>query len=410
MSGQDIIVIGAGVVGMATALTLADHGHRVTVLDAAAEPGRGTSFANGAQLSYAYTDALASPGVRGQLPRLLLGLDPAFRLTPRIDPDFVRWGLAFLRNSSADAFLRNTLAGLELAFESRDALHALTERHALRFEHTRPGKLHLYRTPQSFAAAQALAARKSAAAPVVQRVLSADEAVSVEPMLAAVRGKIVGALHSPDEEAGDPYLFCLAARDALVQAGHRVLVDIPVERIEAGRSPHAIARSGAAWRGDHIILCAGPDSPRLVRSLGVMLPIQPVKGYSTTAPFGSAAPSVSITDVSNRVVFCRLGERMRIAGLAELGNRDRRVDPARLATLIASARDALPQAASYDDIESSWAGLRPMTPDSLPVLRPIAPGVIANTGHGALGWTYAAGSAQRVAKLVQMSDGAVRND
>src|SRR5690606_25016685 len=130
MAGQDILIIGAGVVGMATALTLADRGHRITVIDAGAEPGRGTSFANGAQLSYAYTDALASPSVRRQLPQLLLGLDAAFRMKPHVDPAFIRWGLAFLRNTSAAAFARNTLTGLELAFESRAALHALIERYA----------------------------------------------------------------------------------------------------------------------------------------------------------------------------------------------------------------------------------------------------------------------------------------
>lgn len=404
MSGDDIIVIGAGVVGMATALTLSDHGHRVTVLDAGPEPGRGTSFANGAQLSYAYTDALASPGVRRQLPKLLLGLDPAFRLKPHLDPEFIRWGLAFLRNAGADAFARNTLKGLELAFQSRDALHALVARHELRFGHRTPGKLHLYRTAGSFAAAQELARLKASAAPVVQRALDAGEAVAVEPMLEAVRGRIVGALHTPDEESGDPYLFCLAARDALLRGGHEVVGAAAVDRIDGGTRPCAIVSTGQVRRADRIILCAGAQSPPLARSLGVALPIQPVKGYSITAPAGPAAPSVSITDVANRVVFCRLGERMRIAGLAELGNRDRGVDPARLATLIASARDALPDAADYAAVSSSWAGLRPMTPDSLPIIRAIAPGVIANTGHGALGWTYAAGSAERVAQLIERGD------
>ena len=129
-----------------------------------------------------------------------------------------------------------------------------------------------------------------------------------------------------------------------------------------------------------------------------------MKGYSITAAPGEAAPTVSITDAANRVVFARLGNRMRIAGLADLAQRDAAVDPRRLATLIASARAALPEAATYDAIESSWAGLRPMTPDSLPITRPIAPGVIANTGHGALGWTYAAGSAARVAALIDRED------
>lgn len=149
------------------------------------------------------------------------------------------------------------------------------------------------------------------------------------------------------------------------------------------------------------MIAAGIDAPRFARQLDVRLPVQPMKGYSITAPPGAAAPSTSVTDVANRVVFARLGNRMRIAGLAELGNRDTRVDPKRLGALVESARAALPDAADYDAIESSWAGLRPMTPDSLPITRPIAPGVIANSGHGALGWTYAAGSAERVAQLVE---------
>lgn len=408
MSGRDIIVIGAGVVGMATALTLSDHGHRVTVLDASEGPGRGTSFANGAQLSYAYTDALASPGVRRQLPRLLLGLDAAFRLKPHVDIDFLRWGIAFLRNANADAFVRNTLAGLDLAFASRSALHQMAARHGLQFDHRTPGKLHLFRTTESLDAARALAERKATAAPVVQHVVSAAEALRIEPALAAVGDEIVGALHTPGEETGDPYLFCMAARQALLRAGQEVIGNVTVQRIDTTHAARAITSNGQGWSADHIILCAGTASPRLARTLGVSLPIQPVKGYSITAPPGDAAPRISITDVANRVVFCRLNGAMRIAGLAELGNRSTRIDPARLATLIASARTALPDAAAYDAVTSRWAGLRPMTPDSLPIIRPLAPGVIANTGHGALGWTYAAGSAARVAALLEGMRGSER--
>lgn len=399
--GEEIIVLGAGVVGMATALTLADRGHRVTVVDGARGPGLGTSFANGAQLSFAYTDALASPSVLGQIPRILLGLDPALRFRLHFDPDFVRWTLAFLRNCSAGAFRRNTLAGLALAAQSRRALHGLTERHALDYGHTAPGKIHIYRSAAALAGAQATVALKREAG-VNQTLLDPDAAVALEPMLAPVRHEIAGALYTADEEVGDPHRFCISAHEALIRAGGSSMFDLPVEQIEAGsRQPAIITRCGSRVPADRIILAAGAGAPYLARGLGVRLPVQPMKGYSITAPAGAAAPAASITDVANRVVFARLGNRMRIAGLAELGNRDTTVDPRRLRALIDSARTALPQAADYDHIESSWAGLRPMTPDSLPITRPIAPGVIANTGHGGLGWTYAAGSAERVAQLVE---------
>jgi D-amino-acid dehydrogenase len=398
---QDLLVIGAGVVGMAAALTLAERGHRVTVVDAAEGPGRGTSFANGAQLSYAYTDALASPATLMQIPRLLLALDPAFRLHPSLDPDFLRWGLAFLRNTTAARFRRNTLDGMALAFESHRALHGLAKRHALDFGHAAPGKMIVYRSAKSFAAAERLAALKAAHG-ARQRVFDAGKAIAIEPMLASIGPDIVGALYADSEEVGDPFRFCTAAAAAIVATGRGELITgTGIARIDTGGArPAAVTHMGRRLEADRIILCAGLQSAALARRLGVRLPIVPMKGYSITAPLGVAAPTVSVTDAANRVVFARLGDRMRIAGLAELGRGDTRVDERRLAALIGSARAALPEAADYQAIETSWAGLRPMTPDSLPITRPIAPGVIANTGHGALGWTYAAGSAERVAAIV----------
>lgn len=401
MRDGTVLVIGAGVVGMATALALVERGHMVTLVDAADGPGQGTSFANGAQLSYAYTDALASPWLIAQLPRLIAAADPAFRLRPSLDPDFLRWGLSFLRNATATRFRRNTIAGLTLAIESRLALHALIARHGIAFAHSMPGKLHLYRDPAGFAAAIELARIKMAMG-FEQRPLNAHEAVAVEPMLDAIRHDIVGALHTPDEEAGDPYLFCTGVLTVLKASGRfAACFRSRVSRIDArGERPAVRTDNGGRIDADAIVLCAGADAAKLARTAGARLPIQPMKGYSLTAPLGRSPPCVSITDVSNRVVFARLGDRMRIAGLADLGVRDRTIDPKRFAALLGSARSALPEAADYANIESRWAGLRPMTPDSLPIIRRIAPGVFTNAGHGALGWTYAAGAAERAARLI----------
>jgi len=402
-----VLVIGAGVVGMTTALALIERGRRVTLVDAAEGPGLGTSFANGAQLSYAYADALATPGLIAQMPRLIAAADPAFRLHPSLDPDFLRWGLAFLRNATASRFHRNTVAGLELAIESRLALHALIARHAIAFEYTTPGKLHVYRDAKGLAGAAALVRVKNAMG-FTQHILTRDEAIGVEPALEAIRDEMVGALHTPDEEVGDPYRFCAGALAALKSSGRFAsCFRTRVSRIEArGGKPAILTDNGGRIDADGVVLCAGADAAKLARTAGARLPILPMKGYSLTAPPGRAAPRVSITDVSNRVVFARLGDQMRVAGLADLGARDRTVDPKRFAALVGSARAALPEAAEYDNIESRWAGLRPMTPDSLPVIRRIAPGVFANAGHGALGWTYAAGAAARVARLIdQESNG-----
>lgn len=397
----DVIVLGAGVVGMATALSLIDDGHRVTVIDAAVSPGLGASHANGAQLCYSYTDALGSPSTLRQLPGLLFARNSAFRLHPSIDPDFLRWGLAFVRQCTESRFLTNTVAGLELAIESRQALNRMAVQHNLSFDKDMPGKVHIYRNERSFAAARRIAAVKREHG-VKQSELDADGAVAVEPMLAHVRDRIVGALHTPEEEVGDPYLFCVAACQALLAGGRgSMLLDTDVIRIIAGRQPAVETVSGKRIASDRVVLCAGTGSPMLARTVGAGLPIQPMKGYSITAEPGVAAPNVCVTDVANRIVFAPLGNRMRIAGLAELGNRDRTVNQSRLDLLIATARAALPDAANYDAVDSGWAGLRPMSPNSMPVIKLIAEGVIANTGHGSLGWTYAAGSAARVAKILK---------
>jgi D-amino-acid dehydrogenase len=400
----DALVLGAGVVGMATAYALADQGHAVTILDSADEPGRGTSFANGGQLSYAYTDALGSPALLKRLPALALALDPAFRLHPNFDPDFVRWCLAFLRECDGGRFSANTLAGLTLGLESRLALHALLKRHPIDFNHSVPGKLHIYADPRSFASACKLAAAKSALG-AVQQVLSADQAVKVEPSLASARQALVGAIHSPQEETGDPYLFCLGLLRRLREAFDvRAEMGVKVQRLElSGPLPIVVLEGGRRIEARRLAICTGVDTPKLLNGTGINVPIWPMKGYSITAPAGAQAPQVSITDVSRKLVFCRLGGKVRVAGLAELGNRTPAVAPHRLAALIKAARQSLPGAADYDNIESSWAGLRPMTPSSLPIIRRVRRGVVLNVGHGSLGWTYAMGAAHRSAAILDMA-------
>ena len=396
----EALVLGAGVVGVATAYALARRGVAVTIVDRAVEAGRGTSFANGAQLSYAYTDALASPALLRRLPALLMMADPAFRLRPSIDPEFVRWGLEFLRNCSADRFLANSLAGLRLALESRAAMHALLERHPLEFGHTVAGKLHLYESEAALdAAARLVEAKRQAGAE--QEVLSPAEAVSVEPALGSIAHRLSGAIYSPQEEVGDPHLFCNALLGSLeADYGVETSLGASVSNLDlSGGEPVAVI-DGQRVQARHIILCTGVDTPALLKGTGIPAPIWPMKGYSVTAPLGAAAPAVSITDVARKLVFCRLSGRMRIAGLADLGTRNLAIDPRRLETLLASARSALPDAADYDRLESSWAGLRPMTPSSLPVIRKARPGLVLNVGHGALGWTYAMGAGERAAALV----------
>jgi len=398
------IVLGAGVVGVATAYALARRGVAVTIVDRNSGPGLGTSFANGAQLSYVYTDALAAPALVARIPWLAMARDPAFRLSPSLDLDFLRWGLSFLRNATLSRFHANTLEGLRLGLESRLAMHRLLERHPIEFAHAAPGKIHLYKTAASLATASRLVELKRKFG-AIQHVLGPKETVAAEPSLDGIAAGYAGAIHSPQEEVGDPWRFCVALTECLERDyGVKTRFGLDVAKVDlTSARPALLAVGGERIEADHLALCAGIDAPSLLRTAGLRAAIWPMKGYSFTAPPGPQAPIASITDVARKVVFCRLSDKVRVAGLADLGRRDRVVDRKRLDALVLPAKDGFPKAADYDRIESSWAGLRPMTPNSLPLLRRPRPDVVVNAGHGALGWTYAMGSAERVADALEVA-------
>lgn len=397
----DVAVIGAGVVGMATAYALARRDLRVLLADRAPGPALQTSFANGAQLSYAYTDAMAGPALWKQLPGMLSGRDRAFRTRLSADPDFWRWGLTFLRNATLPRLHENTITKLKLAVESRAAMADLLARHPIDFDHRIAGKLHVHYNAASLPAARAMIERKQPFG-VRQQLLDADAAIAIEPALAGARG-IAGVVHSPEEEVGDPWRFATGLLDVLrTHYGVEARFGFDLVRLQRdGTGWRLEANDGDVVRARRVVVCAGIDSKALLRSLGLRVPLMAVKGYSFTAPLGRDAPSASITDTARKLVFCRLGERIRVAGLADLNHWDATPDPARLADLVAMARESLAHAADYDRIESDWAGLRPMTPWSSPIIRHADNGLVLNIGHGMLGWTLAMGSGERAANLLQ---------
>lgn len=405
LSGRfDTIVLGAGVVGMATAYALARRGLKVAIVDAAEGPARGASYANGAQLSYAYTDALGSPAMLKKLPMLALGRDPSFRIQATLDPGFLEWGLRFLRNCTDARFSRNTRAGLALGLESRLAMHALTERHPFDFGHSVPGKMHLFYDRSAFAAAcEVMELKRSHGA--VQAALAAPEATAIEPALATVPG-LAGVIYSPEDEVGDPFRFASGLLDILIRDyGVEARFGFPVDSLELGQGTVRIANSvGETITARRLAVCLGVGAPHFLRKVGLRVPVWPMKGYSFTAGPGRAAPRVSITDTARKVVFCPLAGRIRVAGLAELGVWDPAPSRKPLRALVRLARTSLPDAAAYQALDTEWAGLRPMSPSSLPIISQPRPELLLNIGHGMLGWTFAMGSGERAASLIHQND------
>ena len=396
-----IIVLGAGIVGMASAWWLARDGHDVTVVDREAEVGRGTSFANGAQLSYSYVAPMASRAVLASLPKYLLGRNSPVRFVPSADPDQWRWILRFLRACNADTAGTNTARLLALSFLSRDALHEMMAVAPLRFHHRRNGKLVVQSSRQGMADAEAQL-RLQAAFGCEQEALGAAECLALEPGLESIADRLVGGIYTPSEEVGDCRMLCEELRRALTpQVRFALGTDVRRLRVERTRVVGLETASGA-MEADLYVLAAGIGSQLLGRDAGLRLPVQPIRGYSITAQIrnGNLAPIRSITDIARKTVFAPVGDTLRLAGFAEIGGRGATIPPARIAALVETLSTTFPGACALDDV-APWSGYRPSTPTDVPVIgRSKLDNLALNLGHGSLGFTLSAGSGRLLADIV----------
>lgn len=397
-----IAIIGAGVAGATSAYYLARAGHRVEVLDNQHEAGFGTSFANGGQLSYSYVEPMASPAILPKLPRITMGLDPAYVMTRLVDVQLMFWGARFLRNCTAARFEEHSARLFDLAIRSKAALHGILQDCALDFDYSRTGKLVLFPTKSGLDNA-ALSIDQKRQYGIEQARLSREECIDLEPALAGFGGDFAGGLFASGDEAGDAGKFC---RDLLKYCRDRLGVsvrnDFQVLRLvrEGGRLAH-LQTSDGIYEADHYVLAAGPAAVALGRTAGLRLPIYPIKGYSITLPANAAAPVVNITHVGHKIVFCKLGDRMRVAGFAEFAREDRALVYDRIRALAALSQELLPAACDYEAALNGWAGERPMTPDGVPIVGPSKLANLSlNVGHGMFGWTLSCGASRALAETI----------
>ena len=394
-----VLVLGAGVVGLTTAWALTEAGCDVTIVDRNGQPGGDASPGNGAQLSYNFVAPFASPETLRHLPALLLERDGPTRFRPGLDPAFLRWGLAFLRHCTASAVRRTTVAQLALAALSQAEMARLVATLPLDFGLRQAGKLVLYRGADGFAAARRQLQRQTGLG-AEQAVLSARECLELEPGLRIPAAALSGGVFTASEQVGDCAAFC---QDLAGHLRRRNTVTwrmgAPCTPWVAGGRLRGVRIGGESIEGETTLLCLGAGAAAFARAAGVHLPIVPMKGYSLTLQPRTPV-SHSVTDMDRKVVFAPLpGPLIRVAGIADFVGHDRGLDPARLATITRAATDALD--VDLDAGTRPWAGLRPVTPDSRPLIGPSAlPGLFLNTGHGGLGWTLAAGSARLATDLL----------
>ncbi|MDT3722815.1 D-amino acid dehydrogenase [Pseudomonas oryzihabitans] len=397
---MQVVVIGAGVVGLASAWYLAQQGMQVTLVDRHTDVAQETSFANGGQLSYSYVAPLADPGVIGKLPQWLLRADSPLRFKPRLDLQQWRWCLGFLCACN-DAQVRRTIGEmLSLSYLSRDALDDLLAVYPLDFDLIRTGKLVVYRS----------AAALSAAAPMVewqcalgadQQILDSAGCVDLEPSLQSVEGQLAGGIYTPGEATGDCYRFCQALQGLLsglpnvqMALGHEVRA-----LVSEGQQVIAVRTDQGDIPADTVVVAAGMSSVPLLRPLGINLPLYALRGYSLSVPMGAdcQAPRLSVTDAARKIVYAPLGDHLRIAAMVDMGVTRAEIDPARIGLLKQQVVETFPDL----DLSSAkaWAGLRPSTTHSKPMIG-LAEGMRnlwLNVGQGALGFTLAMGSAKLLA-------------
>jgi D-amino-acid dehydrogenase len=401
---QHVIVIGGGVVGLTSAWWLLEAGFRVTLLERNSSVAGAASFANGGQLSYRYVAPLADAGVPLKALQWLLQKDGPLRFRLEADPRQWRWLWQFLRNCSAASNRATTAKLLQLGELSRLNMARLAiTLPADEFAWREAGKMVVYRSRKVFDTA----VTRAEPAPGRQ-VLTPADAARLEPALASMAPQLAGAIYNPGEAVADCQAFCKALETRL-RAHPRFagIVGGAAQRFVTVGGKHSGGVAGlqtdaGLLQADHYVLAAGIQSRDLAASAGIRLPLYPLKGYSLTAPIRpqDSGPHISVTDFERKVLYARIGQQLRVAALVDLVGDDSGLDARRIAGLTRQARTSMPHGADYDHI-TPWAGLRPATPNSAPLLGPTRHGNLwLNVGHGPLGFTFACGTASLLANLM----------
>ncbi|HYB32142.1 MAG TPA: D-amino acid dehydrogenase [Steroidobacteraceae bacterium] len=402
-----VLVIGGGLIGVTTAYCLRCRGHEVTVVEREAGPGRQTSFANGGLLSPSMPEPWNAPGCW----RVLLGSlgrsDTALKLRLSAVPGLASWGITFLRNSRPALFERNLLSNLRLARYSLEVLRALRAQLRLDYGGAARGSLRIFRSRASLEHASAFV-RRLAQQGLTFRTLEPAAAVELEPALAPIAAELTGAIHCPDDETGDAWRFCEALTAEARERGVQFRFGTSVGALETGAGRITGARtSDGRLVADCYVIAAGSYSTRLLRPLGLELAVQPVKGYSVTFDRVDGAPALDLplADDDLHAVVTPLAGVIRAAGTAEFAGYDLTLRPERVRNLLALVQRLLPSRPQLAPEKArAWCGLRPVSADGVPIIGATRiPNLMVNSGHGPLGWTMAAGSAQLLADLLAHS-------
>ncbi|MDE1157467.1 MAG: D-amino acid dehydrogenase [Neorhizobium sp.] len=396
-----VIVLGAGVVGTTTAYQLAKAGHEVTVIDRQPGPALETSFANAGQVSFGYCGPWAAPGIPLKAIKWMMEKHAPLIVKPKADMAMLSWLAKMLANCTESRYALNKGRMLRLSEYSRLSLAEVRAETGISYDAGMQGTVQLFRSQQQLDAS-AKDVKALAADGVPFEVLDREGCIRVEPALAHARDKIAGGLLTPKDETGDCFKFTNALAAKAVEMGVTFRYGVTADHlaVEGGRIAGVVV-AGKLVAAESVVVALGSYSPFMVKSLGISLPVYPVKGYSLTIPIvdESRAVSSTVLDETYKIAITRLGDRIRVGGMAEISGFTKDLPEARRKTLELSVTDLFPGG----DLSKAtfWSGLRPMTPDGTPIIgKTKIDGLYLNTGHGTLGWTMSTGSARVISDIV----------
>lgn len=397
-----VLILGGGVVGITTAYQLQKDGHEVTVLERENAVAEGASWGNAGMIAPGHSFVWSSPAAPKILLKSLFLKDQALRFRLSADPHLYTWSLKFLMECTAAKARRNTLLKHRLAVHSQRVLQEVVRDEAIDYDRTDKGILYFHRSEEALRRGAANMRLLEEDGQEI-RVIGEDEIIRREPALVSSKGRIAGGILCPTDETGDSAKFTRALADIVVSRGGRIMTGTTVTGFDRqGDTIRAVRTSKGDMTADLHVLCMGCESPLVTRGIGLNLPIYPIKGYSLTIPITdpSLAPKLPVLDEHNLVGITPMGDRIRVTATAEFAGYDRGHKPSDFAFMMRVTRELYPRGIDYDNAEM-WAGLRPMTPDNLPVLGQRGIGNLwLNTGHGHIGWTMSHGSARIIADLI----------
>ncbi len=393
-------VLGSGITGLTTAYSLSLQGFNVSVIDREDQSAMGASYANGAQLSVSNAIPTAYPSVFIYLFRSLFKQEGGLFFKAHLSWDEWRWIYHFIRNCRRTVSESNLIRLAEICVRSRELYYQLLEQTDINFNFSKKGILHFYvdNTAYKIAARQSALLRQ--VSPSIRQIVDREQIIEIEPALRICSENIVGGFYSPEDATGDARLFCLELERLCRARGVEFLYNTCVQNLKLKAREVIVQTDQGDLNTDHVVCCLGVHSSLLLKKIGISLNIYPLKGYSITIDLNDSesrlhAPKVSLFDDQYKLVASRLGQKLRIAGIAELDSYSVDINPNRVAYLKQWMHTYMPKVSINQ--YTTWTGLRPATPSSLPYVGNIYHRRLwLNTGHGTLGWTAAMATAEAV--------------